>query len=60
MQVLHNYMNSLVVYMKWLLVEGDVKVYEILQSLKIEYGDELSWMLPYPGDWHLLKNSQVP
>ena len=41
---------------QWLLVEGDNKVYEILQALKYEYGEELQWVLPYPGDWHLLKN----
>ena len=43
---------------QWLLVEGDNKVYEILQALKYEYGEELQWVLPYPVDWHLLKNYQ--
>jgi hypothetical protein len=43
-----------------LVVEGDAKIYEILQSLKYEYGDELKWVFPYPGDWHLLKNYQIP
>ena len=43
---------------QWLLVEGDNKVYEILLALKYEYGEELQWVLPYPGDWHLLKNYQ--
>ena len=43
-----------------LIVEGDAKVYEILQSLKFEYGEELQWVIPYPGDWHLLKNYQHP
>ena len=62
MQVLHDLHEQFISHsgMKWLLVEGDAKVYEILQSLKIEYGDELSWMIPYPGDWHMLKNFQVP
>ena len=41
-----------------LIVEGDAKLFEILQSLKHEYGDELQWLLPFPGDWHMLKNYQ--
>ena len=43
-----------------LVIEGDAKVYEILQSLKFEYGNDLEWVIPYPGDWHLLKNYQLP
>ena len=31
-----------------LIVEGDAKHFEILQSLKHEYGDELQWLLPFP------------
>ena len=26
---------------QYLVVEGDAKIYELLQSLKFEYGDEL-------------------
>ncbi len=44
--------------MQWLVVEGDAKVYDILQALKFEYGDEMKWLIPYPGDWHMLKNFQ--
>ena len=44
--------------LQYLLVEGDAKLFDVLQSLKHEYGDELSWMLPYPGGWHTLKNYQ--
>ena len=43
-----------------LVVEGDAKVYDLLKSLKFEYGSELNWVIPYPGDWHLLKNYQIP
>ena len=32
--------------MRWLVVEGDAKVYEILQALKFEYGQELEWLIP--------------
>ena len=45
--------------MKWLVIEGDAKVYEVLKALKTEYGEDLQWMLPYPGDWHILKNYQT-
>ncbi len=44
---------------KWLVVEGDGKFYEILKSLLFEYGEELSWVIAYPGDWHMLKNFQA-
>ena len=40
---------------QYLVVTGDAKVYEKLQSLKIEYTGELHWLVPYPGDWHMLK-----
>ncbi|KAJ8047412.1 hypothetical protein HOLleu_06401 [Holothuria leucospilota] len=43
-----------------LVVVGDAKTYSILHSLKKLYGDELNWMIPYLGEWHLLKNSQPP
>ena len=43
-----------------LVIEGDAKVFELIQSLKFEYGTELKWVKPYPGDWHLLKNYQMP
>ena len=61
MQVLHDMHKRYVEGQnrEWVLIEGDAKVYEILQSLKYEYGEELKWMLPYPGDWHLLKNYQI-
>lgn len=43
---------------EWLLVEGDAKIFDVLQNLKHEYGDELKWLIAYPGDWHMLKNYQ--
>ena len=39
-----------------LVLKADAKLYEVIQSLKYEYGDEV---LPFPGDWHLLKNYQT-
>ena len=44
---------------EYLVVEGDQKLYEVLQSLKFEYGKELDWIIPFPGDWHLLKTYQL-
>jgi hypothetical protein len=35
---------------------GDGKSYDHLIKLKNEYGNSLNWVLPYPGDWHILKN----
>ncbi|CAG2237374.1 unnamed protein product [Mytilus edulis] len=37
---------------------GDANTYDLFCKLKIEYADELSWVLPFPGDWHILKNTQ--
>ena len=44
--------------LNYLVVEGDAKLFNILQSLKHEYGDKLQWVIPYPGNWHTLKNYQ--
>ena len=44
--------------MRWLVLEGDAKLYEILKSLSFEYGEELNWLIPYPGDFHMLMNFQ--
>ncbi|CAC5395272.1 KIF4 [Mytilus coruscus] len=41
-----------------LVVVGDGKTYDLLVKLKGEYGSELDWVLPFPGDWHILKNYQ--
>ena len=43
---------------KWILLEGDQDTYNRLQLIKTEYGNDLSWLIPIPGDWHFLKNYQ--
>ena len=45
---------------KFLGVVGDGKTYDHLHlhALKIEYGSDLDWLIPLPGDWHILKNYQ--
>ena len=30
-----------------------------MQALKLDYGDELAWLLPFPGDFNVLKNFQM-
>ncbi|KAJ8048225.1 hypothetical protein HOLleu_00456 [Holothuria leucospilota] len=41
-----------------LAVVGDGKTFFHLAKLKQEYSAELEWMIPFPGDWHTLKNLQ--
>ena len=43
---------------KWVLVVGDAKIYDVLQAIRIEYGDNVNWLIPIPGDWHTLYNYQ--
>ncbi|PIK47536.1 hypothetical protein BSL78_15588 [Apostichopus japonicus] len=43
-----------------LVVAGDAKTYEYLLEAKRVYGEDLNWLLPYLGKWHLLKNIQAP
>jgi len=39
-----------------LVVVGDGKTYDYLIKLKNNDPIALSWLLPFPGDWHILKN----
>ena len=39
---------------KWLIVVGDAKTYDILRSIRTEYGEQMKWLIPWPGDWHIL------
>ncbi len=43
----------------YVIIEGDQVRYERLQSLKSEYGDNSSWLIPFVGDWHFLTLSPV-
>lgn len=43
---------------KYVLVVGDAKTYDLLYSICMEYGSHLNWLLPFPGDWHILFNYQ--
>ena len=44
--------------LKWLIIVGDAKTYDILLKIRDEYGHLLNWMIPFPGDWHILFNYQ--
>ena len=37
---------------------SQAKLYEILKCLSFEYGEDLNWLIPYPGDFYLLLNFQ--
>lgn len=43
-------------FLEHVLVVGDGKTYDYLMKLKLEHGAGLNWLLPFPGDWHILKN----
>lgn len=60
MKVLKKLFKTFVLEMrnKWLVVVGDAKTYDILQDVKREYGRSMEWVLPLPGDWHILFNYQ--
>lgn len=40
------------------VVVGDQKIFSLVHRLKRQYGVDLDWVLPYPGDWHFLKAIQ--
>ena len=42
----------------YLTVEGDAKIFVHLEALKLEYGKVLEWLIPFPGDFHILKTYQ--
>ena len=44
---------------KYLVLEGDAKTYDTMQDVKREYAKDQAWLVPYPWDWHLLKNFQI-
>lgn len=43
---------------KWLIAVGDAKTFDLLQTIRSEYGSHVKWLLPFPGDWHILFNYQ--
>ena len=38
-----------------MIVGGDFKTYDHLTSLKYDYSFDYNWMVPFIGDFHLLK-----
>ncbi len=39
---------------KYILVVGEAKTYNLLQEIRYEYKSQLKWLIPFPGDWHVL------
>ena len=42
-------------YPEKVVVTGDQQTYNLMKILKTKYHDQFMWLIPYPGDWHLLK-----
>ena len=38
-----------------LFIVGDLKTYEFIMKVKSEQGKAMDWVIPYVGDWHILK-----
>ena len=55
MTLLHN-SNKNGKGLEWVILEGNAKIYEILKCLTFEYGEDLSWLIKYRGDFHMLLN----
>ena len=45
-------------HLNHLIVIGDMKTFEYIMKVKLELGSAMDWVIPYPGDWHILKNFQ--
>ena len=43
---------------KWLITVGDAKIFNVIHSIKEDYGEHFNWVLPFPRDWHTLLNYQ--
>ena len=44
--------------MQYLVVVGDYKTYNHIQTVKQTYTKQLQWVIPFPGDFHTLRNYQ--
>ena len=60
LSLIHNLYSEFVVTGKknYIISEGDQATYERIQSIKGEYRDDSTWLIPFVGDWHFLKNYQ--
>ena len=57
-----NKLESLFIKTKQLthtVVSDGFKVYKLLCEIKIDYGKEMDWLLPYLGEMHILMNYLV-
>lgn len=51
-------LHTIQLQFRWLMVVSDAKTCAILQGLRHQYGSQMQWLLPFPGDWHILYNYQ--
>ena len=42
-----------------LFIVGDLKTYEYIMNAKRDRGKSMDWVVPYVGDWHVMKNFQI-
>ena len=59
-KVLHELHDTFKVskHVNHLFVVGDLKTYEYVMKAKSDQGKAMDWVIPYIGDWHVLKNLQ--
>ena len=43
---------------KFVIVVGDVRTYNLFQDVCFKYKSQLKWLIPFPGDWHVVFNYQ--
>ena len=43
---------------KHLVVVTDAKIFSYMHELKSEHPEEFQWLIPYPGDFHILLSYQ--
>ena len=39
---------------KFVIVVGDARTYDLFQDVCFEYKSQLKWLMPFPGDWHVV------
>ena len=60
LSLIHNLYSGFIVTSKkdCIILEGDQATYKRIQSIKGEYRDDSTWLIPFVGDWHFLKTTR--